>query len=131
MKILFGFIFIFNLFSSSIFAENRDDSYLAIRAYSNSEILQIHMVVTDPIGRRRGYESFPIPHYIKEFSGGYAEELPSGDEEALESDGYSYITFNHGPVSKGTYSITFYGISDTSLSYNISAHDVNNVYNGL
>ncbi|MCK4798108.1 MAG: hypothetical protein KAT05_12050, partial [Spirochaetes bacterium] len=129
MKIVFGFIFVFNLFSSSIFAENRDDSYLGIRAYSNSENLQIHMVVTDPLGRKNGYTVFPFPHYIHEFQGGYAEELPMGDEVALESVGYASISFNHGPVTKGIYTITFYGISDTSVFYEMETHDSNNVFN--
>ncbi|MCG2724786.1 MAG: hypothetical protein L6420_00790, partial [Elusimicrobia bacterium] len=129
MKTVFCFIFVFNLFTASVFAGTRDDSYLGIRAYSNSEVLQIHMIVTDPLGRKNGYTLLPFPHDIYEFQGGYAEEFPMGDEVALEPAGYASISFNHGPVTKGTYTITFCGISDTPVFYEMETHDSDNVFN--
>jgi len=128
MRILFAFVLASSLAPSLISAESVNDSSLSIRAGSFSKDLQIHFVVTDPMGRKRGHIPFPTPHELYEFPGGYGTNR-LGDEVALEQANDEAIEFGHEQVLKGTYTITIYCLSSTPFSGEIITYDSNHKFN--
>lgn len=103
-----------------------DNSALLFNAGSYSGIPEIQFVVSSPSNQRTGY--FPG-------SGVKLEEIPDasygvtrlGDvDNGPDANDWATLEFsNNGPITVGTYTITFYGFAETKMWYSVSANNSN------
>ena len=83
--------------------------------------LQIHFILTDPLGRRTGYlpinwekPDFSNPANLKEIPGAFYSVERLGDEESGDFGSGESIQFYSHPIVVGTYTITVFAFTDTN-----------------
>ncbi|MBU4444291.1 hypothetical protein KJ656_04300 [bacterium] len=137
MRFIIVLLVVFLTVATNVFCE--DYSTLNIFAGTNSEDVKVHFVVADPLGKKTGYNplltnsvAFPTIANVNEIIGASysTTRMASEDEYGNVDVENESIEFYVRPNIRGMYTITFYGISDTSFRYNLSVHDSNNAYNG-